>query len=85
MAYQIAYDLAGQMKRIPQWKMYLKYFGEVMLVIGVIGVILWTAGGDWAVTISALEAMAENLGQGSGLQEAFSRFCMAVLLGAQYG
>ncbi len=85
MAYQIAYDLSGQMKRIPQWKKYLKSFGGVMLVIGVIAVMLWAAGGEWAVTVTALDAMAENLWHGSGLQEAFSEFCLDILQGAQYG
>lgn len=85
MAYQITYDLSGYMKRISQWKRRLAYFSGMLLVIAVIIALLWTAGGDWSVTVSALEGMAEDLGQGSGLREAFSEFCLDVLRGAECG
>ena len=82
MAYEIAYDLSGQMRRIPQWKRQLRRFVGAITVIGVIVALIWVAGADWPVTVAALDAMAENLVQGSGLQEAFSGFCLDILQGA---
>lgn len=85
MAYEIAYDLSGQMKKIPQWKKRLQYLGCTVLVIGVIVMMLWIGGGDWAVTVSALDGLVADLGQGSGLQEAFAGFCLDILQGVQNG
>ena len=82
MAYQIVYDLSGQMRRISHRKRRLMASARIVFLIGVIAMILWTAGGDWTVTLTALDTMAENLGQGSSLQQAFSGFCLDILQGA---
>ena len=82
MAYQITYDLSGHMIKIPRWKRRLKVFTGVVFMIAVIAVLFWTARGDWTVAWRALDTMAENLGQGSSLQQAFSGFCLDILQGA---
>ena len=81
MAYQIVYDLTGKMEKISQCKGILKRFKSIIIVIGVIIALFWTAGGDWKITLTAIDTMAENLGQGCGLQEAFSDFCLDILQG----
>lgn len=85
MGYKIVYDLAGNAKEISGWKKPRKYLVNVLLVLGAIFLVFWIWGGDLAATVMALDAMAESLGQGSCLQEAFSEFCLDILIGAECG
>lgn len=85
MDYQIKYELTGEAKRVTVGKVWMKYVAFGLLAVGLCAAILWSAGADWAVTVGALEGMAEELGQGSGIREAFSSFCLEVLQGAECG
>lgn len=85
MDYQIKYELTGEAKRITAGKVWLKYVGFGLLVIGLCAAVLWSAGGDWTVTVGALEGMAKDMEQGSDFREAFSSFCLEVLQGAECG
>ncbi len=85
MNYQIKYEQTGEAKRVTAVKEWIKYAGFALLAVGLCWAIAWSFGGDWAVTVGALEAMAEDLGQGSDLKEAFSAFCLEVLQGAECG
>ena len=85
MGYKIVYDLAGNAKEISGWRKPLRYLFSALLVFGVVLLFFWIWGGDFTVTVTALDAMAESLGQGSSLQEAFSEFCLDILIGAECG
>lgn len=85
MGYKIVYDLAGNAKEISGWRKPLRYLFSALLVFGVVLLFFWIWGGDFTVTVTALDAMAESLGQGSSLQEAFSGFCIDILIGAECG
>lgn len=85
MGYQIAYEITGEAKRVDLWKIRLKYFGIITISVLLIISFLWISGADWAVTVSAMEAMAETLSQGEDFAEAFSTFCIDVLQGAECG
>lgn len=85
MGYQIKYDASAGSKRITNRKIWLKYGAIGLLTVVMIGAAVWSLGADWAVTVSALEGMAVDLEQGSGLKEAFSAFCLEVLKGAEIG
>lgn len=85
MNYQIKYELTGEARRVTTVKVWIKYAGFVFLAVVLCLAIVWSFGGDWAVTVGALETMAEDLGQGSDLKEAFSAFCLEVLQGAECG
>ena len=85
MNYQIKYDQTGEAKRVTAVKLWMKFAGLVFLVVGLCLAVAWSFDGDWAVTVSALETMAEDLEQGSGLKAAFSEFCIEILQGAKCG
>lgn len=85
MGYQIAYEITGEAKRVDLWKIRLKYLGIITISVLLIISFLWISGADWAVTVSAMEAMAETLSQGEDFSDAFSTFCMDVLQGAECG
>lgn len=85
MNYQIKYELTGEAKRVTAVKVWMKYVGLALLAMGLCLAVAWSFGGDWAVTIGALEMMAEDLGQGSDLKAVFSEFCIKILEGAECG
>lgn len=85
MNYQIMYEPSGGVKRIATVQKWQKIVGFGILIVAICAVALWSLGGDWSVTVNALEDMAENLQQGSALQEAFSSFCLDILKGADCG
>lgn len=85
MGYQITYGLTGEAKRIDLWKIRLKYLGIITIAVLLMTSIVWISGADWAVTVSALEEMAETLSQGENFADAFSGFCIDILQGAELG
>lgn len=85
MAYQIQYDISGNMKRRSTRWHWLKYAACALLALATFAGLFRMANDDWAITVSALERMAEDIGHGSGLQEAFSDFCLDILQGAHSG
>lgn len=85
MNYQIKYELTGEAKRVTAIKPWGKYTCLALLVVALCLAIVWSFGGDWAITVGALESMVEDLVQGSDLKEAFSAFCLEVLRGAECG
>ena len=85
MNYQINYGLSGDANRVTTQKIWLKYTALALLTLGLCLAVVWSFGGDWAVTVGALEDMAQELVQGQDLKEAFSSFCIDFLQGAQCG
>lgn len=85
MNYQIKYELTGEANRETAAKVWLKYAALALLAVVLCLAIVWSFGGDWAVTVGALETMAEDLGQGSDFKAAFSAFCLEILQGAECG
>ena len=85
MGYKIVYDLAGNAKEISGWRKPLRYLFSALLVFGAVLLLFWIWGGDLRLTAMALDDMAENLGNGSSIQEAFSEFCLDILIGAECG
>ncbi len=85
MNYQIKYELTGEAKRVTAVRLWMKYACLALLAVGLCWAIIWSFGGDWAVTVGALETMAEDLGQESDLKAAFSQFCIEILQGAECG
>ena len=83
--YQIMYEPSGGAKRLVTAQKWLKIVGFGILIMVICAVALWSLGGDWTVTVNALENMAESLQQGNALQEAFSSFCLDILKGANCG
>lgn len=82
MGYEIIYGWAGTSKHISRRKCWIMTVRTAMLVLGACGLLLWTIGGDWSVTVHALEEMANQLHNGSDVKDAFSTFCIEVLDGA---
>ena len=85
LGYRIQYDNYGaaryrsrKVRRVNPW---ICLCGIILAVLA----LRYISGMDFKVTATALEDMAVNLQQGSGVQEAFSRFCLDVLQGAQIG
>ena len=85
MNYQINYGLSGDANRVTTQKIWQKYTALAFLTLGLCLAVVWSFGGDWAVTVGALEDMAQELVQGQDLKEAFSSFCIDILQGAQCG
>lgn len=85
MEYQIRYERNGEAKYTTVSAKRRRSFMWVLAGITILAVAVWSMGADWAVTRDALEGMAENLGQGIELKEAFTEFCLDVLQGAECG
>ena len=85
MNYQIKYALTGEAKRVSALKQWTNYVCLVIIAVVVCLAIAWSLGVDWTVTVGALETMAEDLGQGSDFQAAFSEFCIEILQEAECG
>ncbi|MBE6958942.1 MAG: hypothetical protein E7447_07325 [Ruminococcaceae bacterium] len=85
MAYQITYDIAGSAKYVTSSRRRYRRIGFILLILGLSAILLWSGGGDWAVTVGAMEEMVEQLSEGTGMKEAFSAFCLEILNGAELG
>lgn len=85
MGYQITYGFNGEAKRVDLWKVRLKYLEMITIAVLLMVSIVWISGADWAVTVSAMEEMAETLSQGEDFVDAFSAFCIDILQGAELG
>ncbi len=85
MNYQIKYDWTGHSQHISGREKWAKQIGlaVMMLLLGI--AILWSMNADWAVTVDAMEDMATALQQGHNIKEAFSTFCLDILMGAEFG
>ncbi len=85
MSYRIRYDSCGITRYISGKKhKFTLWLFPSCIILSVI-VLRYISGMDFHVTAMALENMAAHLKQGSGVQEAFSQFCLDVLQGAQIG
>ena len=82
MYYQIQYGADGQSKRSGLTRKWIARIGLCLLGICVLVGVLWSANGDWAVTVGAMEEMADALKQGSNVTDAFTTFCLQILEGA---
>ena len=82
MNYEIKYELSGDAKRISAAKKWMKIATFGLAGVCIISAIIWSFDGNWALTATALEDMAANLGDGMGIREAFSEFCLEILEGA---
>ena len=85
MKYRIIYTLTGGMRYQPSRRRQIRCLCRVALAIAVAGLLLWTSVPDWSSTVEAMEVLAQQLGQGSGVSEAVDAFCMELLQGAQLG
>lgn len=85
MSYQILYGFAGDAKRVGLWKKWMKYVEIFAIVVLCLISVFWISGADWAVTVDAMEEMAETLSQGEDFADAFSGFCIDILQGAELG
>lgn len=83
MAYKIEYGIKGTAKYVSSARRHSGRISKCLLILGLIAVLIWSVGGDWAVTVGAFEEMAGQLQQGSDITEAFSAFCLEILQGAQ--
>lgn len=82
MRYEIKYEWMGKARHISSGRLWLKYMGFLCMGLCACAFLLWTVGGDWSVTVNALEGMAADLQNGINVNEAFSSFCIEVLEGA---
>ena len=82
MAYQIEYGANGARTIYTKSRIPIRKIGITMAILVLGAIILWSSGCDWSVTAAALETMAEEVGQGSGIADAFSTFCIEILQGA---
>lgn len=85
MHYQIKYDCTGDSKHITATRKWMIRIVLSLVVLLLCSVVLWSFGGDWAVTVDALESMAGAVQAGADLKEAFSSFCLDILYGAELG
>lgn len=85
MSYQIRYDSQGKVKRMTVRKYNFRYIPVACITVAMLVLMLCLSGGDWKVTVDAMDAMAENLTNGDSLREAFAGFCFDVLQGAELG
>ena len=83
MSYRINYDIWGKMSQISRKKKVLKMCLWLFAVV-ILGIFLFY-NNEFSDTVSALEVMAQELREGSGIKEAFSEFCIDVLEGAELG
>ena len=85
MAYEIKYTALGSAKTVTPARHCLNYLGVFLLIALLIVGIFWSSGADWGVTVNALEEMAGQLKQGSGIENAVTVFCQEVLRGSVAG
>ena len=85
MHYQIKYDCTGDSRHITATRKWSMRIAVSLVVLLLCSVVLWTFGGDRAVTIDALESMAQTVREGTDIKEAFSSFCLDILYGAELG
>ena len=85
MKYRIIYTATGKMHFKSNHRRQMKNLFRVALAVAVAGLLLWTSVPDWPATVDALEVMAQELEQGSGIGEAVDAFCLELLQGVQHG
>ena len=85
MSYRIRYDSCGITRYLSRKKRRFNPWIYFCCIILAVLALRYISGMDFHVTAMALENMAVHLKQGSGVQEAFSQFCLDVLQGAQIG
>ena len=83
MGYRINYDIWGKMSQISRKKKLLKMCFWVFAA-AVVGFFVFY-GSAFHSAVSALEVMAQEIQEGSGIKEAFSEFCIDILEGAELG
>lgn len=93
MGYRIEYDAGSSAFEIRQEKPTRLGWLGLLAVAVVTALLLWPAGaekarellipGDDAVTVQALEGMAEDLKAGASFSDAVSAFCREVIRGAE--
>lgn len=85
MAYEIKYTALGSAKTVTTVRRYLNYLGIFLVIALLIVGIFWSSGAGWGATVNALEEMAGQLRQGSGIENAVTVFCQEVLRGSVSG
>ena len=85
MKYRIVYTSSGGMHYQSSHCRQIRNLCRVVLAVAVASLILWMSVSDWPATVDALEVMAQQLGQGSGVSEAVDAFCLELLQGAELG
>ena len=85
MGYQILYGSTGDAKRMGLWRKRLKYAGIFAIAVLILITAFWISGGNWAVTVSAMEEMAATISRGEDFADAFSSFCLDILQAAEAG
>ena len=85
MGYQILYGSTGDAKRIGLWRKCLKHVRIFIIAVLILISAYWIFGGDWTVTVNAMEEMAATISQGEDVADAFSSFCLDILQGAEHG
>lgn len=85
VAYQISYDATGGVKKVRYSGKYMSGVMTIFLIVFILFSVLWFNGLDVVTTVEALEEMACNIGNGNGIKEAFSEFCIDILEGAELG
>ena len=83
MSYEIVYEISGSMKRLPRWKKTTKWITAVFAAFVLLAAFLMPLHTQWRSTWNALDGFANNLGQGSGIADAFSEFCIDILNDAE--
>ena len=82
MAYKIEYIPSGAARRITKFRRDFRPVCTFLLVCALIGVLLWSVGGDWGITRDAFENMATQLAGGNDLRTALVGFCLEIIEGA---
>ena len=82
MKYKIVYHDNGTMHQMNKNRQWMKPLTMLVVLLTVFTVLCYFSGMDWQVTWRALEEMAHELGQGSGMRAAFTSFCLDILQGA---
>ena len=85
MGYEIHYGPAGEMRKIARYRKHLKKTLVLFILVAVLLLLYHAFDEEIYVMVAALEGMAGNVQEGSGIKEAFSEFCLDILEGANIG
>lgn len=85
MGYEINYDIWGKMSLISKKKKVFKICLWIFTAVTLGAFLFYAAGNELSAAVSALEVMALEMQEGSGIKEAFSEFCVDILEGAALG
>lgn len=85
MGYEINYDIWGKMSLSSDRKKVFKICFWIFTVVTLGAFLFYAAGNELSAAVSALDVMALELQEGSGIKEAFSEFCIDILEGAELG